>query len=94
MSQVGITVAEPARRSRGRRRRVPVLIVCCMIVVVAVVAFALAGTQIAPRDPNAQDLLAGLTKPSAHSWLGTDDLGRDIFSRVIVGSRTALVGPC
>ena len=42
---------------------------------------------------NQQDLLTGLTGPGGKHLLGTDDLGRDILSRTIVGARTALIGP-
>jgi peptide/nickel transport system permease protein len=64
-----------------------------MLVLLAVVACAAFGEWIAPRDPNEQDLLFSLTGPSRDHWLGTDDLGRDIASRTIVGARTAVVGP-
>jgi peptide/nickel transport system permease protein len=64
-----------------------------MLVLLAVVACAAFGEWIAPRDPNEQDLLFSLTGPSQANWLGTDDLGRDIASRTIVGARTAVVGP-
>lgn len=47
---------------------------------------------LAPQDPNAQDLLASSQGPSAAHWLGTDQLGRDTLSRLIVASRTSLVG--
>ena len=45
---------------------------------------------IAPQDPNAQDLLAVLERPSATHWLGTDQIGRDMLSRLIVGTRFTL----
>jgi peptide/nickel transport system permease protein len=64
-----------------------------ILVLAAVVVCAAFGHWIAPRDPNEQDLLAGLTGPSREHLLGTDDLGRDIASRTIVGARTAIVGP-
>jgi ABC-type dipeptide/oligopeptide/nickel transport system permease subunit len=41
-------------------------------------------------DPMAQDLVAALEGPSAAHWFGTDELGRDIVSRVIYGARTSL----
>lgn len=74
----------------GRRR--PVLIPLCLAFVAMVVVFAAFGEQIAP-DPYTQDLSAISIGPSAEYWLGTDDLGRDVFSRVIIGARTALIGP-
>lgn len=63
------------------------------LVLAAVVACAAFGQWIAPRDPNEQDLLFSFTGPSREHLLGTDDLGRDIASRTIVGARTAVVGP-
>jgi peptide/nickel transport system permease protein len=45
---------------------------------------------LAPHDPNDQDLLAALEPPSAAHWFGTDDLGRDLASRVIVAARIDL----
>jgi peptide/nickel transport system permease protein len=52
---------------------------------------AVFGHAIAPQDPLAQSLLATNKPPSAAHWFGTDQLGRDVFSRVIVGARTILV---
>jgi peptide/nickel transport system permease protein len=46
---------------------------------------------IAPYDPLATDFAAMLTPPSSTHWLGTDTFGRDVFSRLIYGSRTALL---
>jgi peptide/nickel transport system permease protein len=55
------------------------------------VACAIFGTAIAPHDPLAQQLLATNQAPSAAHWFGTDQLGRDVLSRVIVGARTILI---
>jgi len=52
---------------------------------------AIFGNAIAPHDPLAQDLLRLNKPPSAAHWFGTDPLGRDVLSRVIVGSRTILI---
>jgi peptide/nickel transport system permease protein len=54
-----------------------------------ILAAALAGF-IAPYDPLVNDYSAMLQAPNAKHWLGTDSFGRDVFSRVIYGSRTAL----
>jgi peptide/nickel transport system permease protein len=51
---------------------------------------ALFGQSLAPLDPYADNLLATLAPPSAAHWFGTDQLGRDVFSRVIIGSRDIL----
>lgn len=51
---------------------------------------ALFGRHFVPYDPLATDILNALDAPSREHWFGTDQLGRDIFSRVIVGSRDIL----
>ncbi|HWA79399.1 MAG TPA: ABC transporter permease [Acetobacteraceae bacterium] len=51
---------------------------------------AIFGPRLVPWDPYATDLLHELAPPSAAHWFGTDQLGRDIFSRVIAGSRDIL----
>ena len=51
---------------------------------------ALFGRHFVPYDPLADDLLNALAPPSAEHWFGTDQIGRDVFSRVIVGSRDIL----
>lgn len=45
---------------------------------------------LSPYDPSAQDLSAFLQPPSAEHWLGTDQLGRDLFTRLIYAARTDL----
>jgi peptide/nickel transport system permease protein len=52
---------------------------------------AVFGHLIAPQNPLAQQLLATNKPPSGAHWFGTDQLGRDVFSRVIVGARSILV---
>jgi len=59
-------------------------------IVLALVAVALAAPLLAPYGPAAQDLAIRLRPPSAAHWLGTDELGRDILSRLIWGSRVTL----
>jgi peptide/nickel transport system permease protein len=61
------------------------------VVVVLMIAAALTSTLIAPYDPLAVDFAAMLARPSATHWLGTDSFGRDVLSRLIYGSRTALL---
>jgi peptide/nickel transport system permease protein len=53
-------------------------------------ALALLAPLLAPYNPSALDLLHRLTSPSRQHWLGTDELGRDILSRVIYGARLSL----
>ena len=70
--------------------RRPTFIVGAAILLLWVVC-AVFGHMIAPQDPLAQALLATNKAPSSAHWFGTDQLGRDVFSRVIVGARTILV---
>ncbi|WP_160573576.1 dipeptide/oligopeptide/nickel ABC transporter permease/ATP-binding protein [Actinomadura physcomitrii] len=60
-------------------------------VVLVVVLCAVLAPLIAPSDPLKGDIRDGLLGPSAHHWLGTDKLGRDVLSRVLYGARTALL---
>jgi peptide/nickel transport system permease protein len=66
------------------------------VVLVAIfVICALFASWIAPQDPARIDLPTRLTGPSSTHWCGTDELGRDILSRLIYGSRISmLVGSC
>jgi peptide/nickel transport system permease protein len=93
VSEIAIAEAERAVPRRAVRRRFRPLIAACFLIVFIVSIFAIVGPWIAPHNPNATNLALGITKPSGSAWLGTDDLGRDILSRTIVGARTAMVGP-
>jgi peptide/nickel transport system permease protein len=60
--------------------------------IVAVLIFAaLFAPWIAPANPSAQNLPARLQGPYLHHWMGTDELGRDIFSRILFGARISLL---
>jgi peptide/nickel transport system permease protein len=61
-----------------------------LITVLVMIVASLAAPLIAPQDPTAQDLAGRLAPPSAAHWLGTDELGRDLFSRVLYGGRITL----
>jgi len=54
------------------------------------VIFAVAAPLISPHSPTAQNLPARLESPSRTHWMGTDELGRDVFSRVIYGARVSM----
>jgi peptide/nickel transport system permease protein len=58
---------------------------------VVMILCATSAPLIAPYDPLDTDFLAQLSPPSAAHWLGTDAFGRDLLSRLIYGSRTALL---
>lgn len=62
------------------------------LVMVVILAFAAAfGPMLTPYDFLSQDLDARNLAPGLAHWFGTDDLGRDVFSRVLYGSRTAFI---
>jgi len=67
------------------------LAVAGALVIVALAVSGLAAPSLAPMDPLAQDLFARLKGPSAAHWFGTDELGRDVFSRMIAGLRVSLL---
>ncbi|MBT9383580.1 nickel ABC transporter permease subunit NikC [Pseudooceanicola sp. CBS1P-1] len=69
--------------------RRPLLALSGLMIAVLVLA-ALAGPALVPWDPNAIDLPHRLQAPDAAHWLGTDHLGRDILSRLVVGTRVSL----
>jgi peptide/nickel transport system permease protein len=62
-----------------------------LTVLILIVLVALFATQLAPQDPNAIDITAMLQKPSDAHLLGTDKDGRDLLSRLIVGSRLTII---
>ena len=62
----------------------------CLGIVIILCLVALFAPWIAPYDPDAQVLTERLMPPSAQHWFGTDDLGRDIFSRIVYGCRISL----
>jgi peptide/nickel transport system permease protein len=71
-------------------RRQPLGTFGLVIVVVMFLAGGLAD-WIAPFDPEENDFAAMMEAPSLVHWLGTDQFGRDIFSRLVFGARTALI---
>lgn len=62
-----------------------------LVIVFIFVFVALFGGLLAPYDPFEQNLRSTFQPPSAQHWMGTDDLGRDILSRLMVSSSTALL---
>ena len=82
-------VDRPRRRMLSWLRRNPTIIagsaILVFFVVIALIAPWIAG------DPLGFDPLARLKRPSAEFWFGTDQLGRDVFSRVVFGTRISLI---
>jgi peptide/nickel transport system permease protein len=61
-----------------------------LVLTILLFVCAAAAPLLATHDPAAQDLANRLAPPSASHWFGTDELGRDIYSRVVIGSRITL----
>lgn len=96
-------IAERGRltgRAAGRLRRAPGAVgpflaesrlnAAGIAIVALVLLLAVFGPLIAPQNPDQINLFAVLQPPSVHHWFGTDNLGRDLFSRVIVGTRISV----
>lgn len=85
---------EPGRLVRRRRIdpsfRQPAVVAGIVILVVFALA-AIFAPLVSPSDPLAQKVINGLRPPSAEHLMGTDKLGRDVFSRMIYGSRISLL---
>ncbi len=60
------------------------------LIILLYVVCAFGAGWISPFDPEAIDFSAMLSKPGGEHWFGTDQYGRDVFSRIVYGSRTAL----
>jgi peptide/nickel transport system permease protein len=84
--------SSPAAARRERLRlllRSPTFLAGAFVILFWVVC-ALFGQYFVPVDPYVDDMMATLSPPTAEHWFGADALGRDVFSRVIVGSRDIL----
>ena len=62
-----------------------------LVLVIGFVLCALLAPWLAPQDPAFIELPARLASPSSAHWLGTDELGRDILSRLLYGARISLL---
>ena len=83
MSTIAISLPRAARHN-------PLAAVGVVLVAIFVI-FAVFASWIAPQDPAHIELPTRLSSPSTTHWFGTDELGRDILSRVIYGSRISML---
>ena len=60
------------------------------LIILLYIVFAIGAAEIAPFDPESIDFGSMLSSPNAEHLFGTDQYGRDVFSRIVYGSRTAL----
>lgn len=78
------------RVQKVRRNNVKVRLYVFAALVILLLLVTLFANQLAPYDPNAQNLEEALQPPSAQHIMGTDRHGRDLFSRVLVGGQTSI----
>jgi peptide/nickel transport system permease protein len=99
LSAAWLLTETPESRSQaawGRRYRAWLLFrrngmaMAGLIVALLMVAIAIAAPLLATHDPAAQDLAHRLAPATRAHWLGTDELGRDIYSRIVFGGRITL----
>lgn len=83
MSSLAISLPQAARKN-------PLATIGVVFVVIFVI-LAIFSPWIAPQDPAHIDLAIRLSPPSAAHWFGTDELGRDILSRIIYGARISML---
>ena len=77
----------PAIMRRMRQRRGSLLVLAAILAMVVIILF---GQSLAPYSPVGADVANRLKPPSHDHWMGTDPLGRDVFSRVLSGARTSI----
>ena len=63
----------------------------CFGIIIVFVVLAVLAPVLAPYPPTEQSLTEALQKPSATHWFGTDNLGRDLLSRILYGARISLI---
>ncbi|MFA3835625.1 ABC transporter permease [Streptomyces aureus] len=86
--QAAVASATPERRRR--RRPITGSLLVGGVIVALVIGMALLSFVWTPHDPTLVDASVRLQKPSPEYWFGTDKFGRDVFSQILVGSRTTL----
>jgi peptide/nickel transport system permease protein len=84
------TLAPPRPGARRRAGTIGLQLTLGLVGIAAIGALAALAPLIAPYDPTALGLVGGLQPPSAAHWFGTDQLGRDILTRVLYAARVDL----
>jgi peptide/nickel transport system permease protein len=75
----------------SHRSRVPATLICGALIVLVVLALAAAAPWIAPYPYDEMQIMARLKPPSFAHWFGTDDFGRDVLTRTLIGARLSLL---
>lgn len=74
------------------QHRAPLTLYLALAFIGLLVIVSAFGPWLVPHDPLTQDLADMLAPPSGNHWLGTDNLGRDVLTRLVIGARPALIG--
>jgi len=74
----------------ARRRQLPAILLCGLVITATVFILAALAPAVAPYPYDEMNILARLKPPSLAHWLGTDDFGRDVLSRTLIGARLSL----
>ena len=88
-----VAVSQGQIQAPSRKRRLDWVMVVCAVFIITIVLVALLAPWIAPHSPDQLNILSSNEGPSAGHLLGTDELGRDLLSRLIWGARLSLLGP-
>lgn len=76
---------------RRRRRRPTVLVALCLCWLLLVALWAILGPPLSPYDAEAGNVVDRYLAPGAEHWLGTDQGGRDLYTRLAVGARSSIL---
>jgi len=90
MAGLAADVAEVPATPRRSARRVPRTLVAGAVILVVIIVLAAAAPYIAPYPYDEMAIMARLKPPSLAHWFGTDEFGRDVLTRVLIGARPTL----
>ena len=90
MRERKMVVGKKRRKKQQKRHYLKIKMVIFGILVAAILLIAAFAPYLCPYDPYEQDLMSALKPPSMEHLMGTDRYGRDMFSRVIMGSQTTV----
>lgn len=89
-SAVALDVGRPRGSRLWRKLRRSPLGTGALVLLLLLLLTVVIGPFLYPHDPRRANALATLEPPSAEHWLGTDELGRDVFARILVGGRVSM----
>lgn len=91
LSEETSAVRPPKQTRFNGAKLVWMLNVTGAVIIVLMLLMMIFSPWLATHDPNAIDLTARLLPPSTAHWFGTNEVGRDLFSRVLVGSQQSIL---